>query len=134
MPPMVIGCHLSIRNGYYNTAQQTKELGADCFQYFTKNPRILSIKRWSSYDTHQCAQFCQREGIISLAHAPYLTNLAEHSPNRQHDIIQSAINDLHIAEACGSIGVVIHFGTSKQDDKLAGYRTIIDTLNIIDRK
>jgi deoxyribonuclease-4 len=48
--------------------------------------------------------------------------------------ILSLINDLQIAEACGSLGVVVHFGKWKGKDALTGYRNVIDTLNEVLRE
>src|SRR5699024_2849447 len=46
------------------------------------------------------------------------------------DVINSLVNDLEIANACGSIGVVVHFGKMiSQDAPLASYRLMIDMLN-----
>ncbi|MNI93140.1 endonuclease 4 [compost metagenome] len=38
-------------------------------------------------------------------------------------------NDLEIAEACGSIGIVVHFGTFKARNPLQGYQNIIQCIN-----
>ena len=53
--------------------------------------------------------FCHQHGIESVAHAPYPTNPAVHDPARREMVVQSLLNDLIIAEACGSIGVIVHF-------------------------
>ena len=43
----------------------------------------------------------------------------------------SLLNDLDIAESCGSLGVVVHFGIHKGRDPLEGYRLMIATLDCI---
>ena len=43
----------------------------------------------------------------------------------------SLLNDLDIAESCGSLGVVVHFGIHKGADPLEGYRLMIATLDSI---
>ena len=34
-----IGCHLSISDGYLSAAKQASAIGANTFQYFSRNPR-----------------------------------------------------------------------------------------------
>ena len=36
---MHIGCHLSFSKGYEAMGKKALELGADCFQFFSRNPR-----------------------------------------------------------------------------------------------
>ena len=43
-----IGCHLSCSNGYMAMGKQALELGADTFQFFTRNPRGGSVLPRSS--------------------------------------------------------------------------------------
>ena len=34
-----IGCHLSASKGYYNMGKEAVSIGANTFQFFTRNPR-----------------------------------------------------------------------------------------------
>ncbi len=36
---MHIGCHLSVAKGYEKMGRTALEIGADTFQFFTRNPR-----------------------------------------------------------------------------------------------
>lgn len=124
---MKLGCHVSIKEGYLGAAKRAHSLGADAFQYFPKNPRSLEVKTFDDHDAKRCADFCQKEGMVSIAHTPYPTNIAAFGEKKEW-VIDSLKNDLEIAEACGSIGIVVHFGSVK-GDPLEGYRQMIDTLN-----
>ncbi|MFF2479468.1 deoxyribonuclease IV [Paenibacillus sp. NPDC058071] len=128
---MRIGRHLSIRGGYAAAAMQARDEGLAVYQYFPKNPRSLSIKRLDLRDAASCADFCARNDIVSVAHMPYPANLAAEDENYRQKVIQSLLNDLEIAEACGSIGVVVHFGIYKGADPLRGYQLIVASLNEI---
>ncbi|HEX7063887.1 MAG TPA: deoxyribonuclease IV, partial [Bacillales bacterium] len=64
----------------------------------------------------------------SIAHAPYPTNLSVPKPELREPIIDSVLNDLEIVENCGSIGLVVHFGSYK-GEPLEGYKRMIDILN-----
>ncbi|WP_238392591.1 deoxyribonuclease IV [Paenibacillus antri] len=124
-----VGCHISIKHGYSGAAQTAAAIGATAFQYFPKNPRGLSVKDFSASDAAACAAFCREHGIRSIAHTTYATNLAAEGALRE-PTIRSLRNDLEIAEACGSEGVVVHFGKWKgSGDPLEGYKVIIAALN-----
>lgn len=128
---MKFGSHISIRNGYFQAAKEAYRIGAKAFQYFPKNPRSLSIKVFDEKDADHCSVFCKENGIESIAHTPYASNLAV-PEDKADDMVAAILNDLEIANACGSIGVVVHFGVSKnENDPLEGYRWMIHILNLV---
>lgn len=126
---MLFGSHVSIRNGYLGAAQEACKIGAKAFQYFPKNPRSLKVKIYNKDDAMTCAKFCREHGLASIAHTPYPTKLSVDNEKAQAEIIKSILNDLEIAQECGSIGVVVHFGTYKGADPLEGYKRMIHLLN-----
>lgn len=130
---MHVGCHVSIRDGYVAAAKNAYEQGATAFQYFPKNPRSLTIKKVDHGDAMACRTFCQQYSLKSIAHTPYPTNLAVDEKELYQKTVESVRNDLEIAEACGSIGVVVHFGQYKGKEKnpLHGYSCMINMLNEI---
>ncbi len=129
MHSVSIGSHVSIRGGYVQAAKRVMEMGGTAYQYFPKNPRSLTVKTFDRRDAEACARFCREHQLLSVAHSPYPTNLAAEDQRKRELVILSILNDLEIAESCGSIGVVVHFGLYKGKDPLQGYRTIIHTLN-----
>jgi len=125
-----VGCHISIKQGYSGAARTAAAIGATAFQYFPKNPRGLSVKAFDIQDAAECAAICREYGIRSIAHTTYATNLAAAYGDVREATIRSLRNDLEIAEACGSDGVVVHFGKWKTgNDPLEGYKLIIAALN-----
>jgi deoxyribonuclease-4 len=126
---MQIGCHISIRGGYLEAAKMAIQLGAASFQYFPKNPRSLSVKAFNRSDAESCTLFCREHGLLSIAHTPYPTNLAVEDGEMRRVTVTSLRNDLDIADACGSVGIVVHFGKYKGADPLQGYKNIIQCLN-----
>jgi deoxyribonuclease IV len=126
---MIYGSHVSIRNGYLGAAKQAVANDASAFQYFPKNPRSLSIKDFDQEDAKNCKQFCQQHQLYSIAHTPYSTSLTP-PKDKQELTTASLLNDLEIADTCGSIGVVVHYGSQiSQTDPLASYRLMLDMLN-----
>nr|WP_321164148.1 deoxyribonuclease IV [Tepidibacillus decaturensis] len=130
MKLLYFGSHVSIRKGYLGAAVAAKTIGAKAFQYFPKNPRGLTIKKFDRTDAERCAAFTKVHGLITIAHTSYPVNLAAEG-DKQKKIIQSILNDLEIVEACQSIGLVVHFGVYKGKDLLQGYKNIISSLNMV---
>ena len=70
-----IGCHLSCSNGYLAMGRQALELGADTFQFFTRNPRGGSVKAFDEADAAALVQLMQEHSFAPVvAHAPYTLN------------------------------------------------------------
>lgn len=123
-----LGLHVSTRGGYRGAAARAASAGLGAFQYFPKNPRSVRIKAFDRQDAADCAARSRDRGIVSIAHGPYPINPAAGGEDARH-MAASTLNDLAIAEACGSVGVVVHFGIYKGSDALQGYRNVIDWLN-----
>ena len=72
-----IGCHLSCSNGYLAMGRQALEIGANTFQFFTRNPRGGSVKAFDRADAGALNDFMAAHGFAPvLAHAPYTLNAA----------------------------------------------------------
>lgn len=74
---LTIGCHLSIAKGYAHAAREACKLGANTFQFFTRNPRGGKAKALDAKDLEALHEACAQQGITNLlAHAPYTLNPA----------------------------------------------------------
>ena len=72
-----IGCHLSCSNGYLAMGRQAVSIGADTFQFFTRNPRGGSVKPFDAEDAAALNDFMREHDFAPvLAHAPYTLNAA----------------------------------------------------------
>ena len=70
-----IGCHLSCANGYLAMGRQALAIGADTFQFFTRNPRGGSVKPFDAQDAQTLNVLMKEHGFAPiLAHAPYTLN------------------------------------------------------------
>ncbi|MGN7468707.1 deoxyribonuclease IV [Brevibacillus sp. SAFN-007a] len=128
---MKIGCHVSIRHGYTEAAKTAHKEGAASYQFFPKNPRSLGVKPFDRADAAACRAFCQEHALLSIAHTAYPVNLCVEDGELGEATVRSVRNDLEIAEACGALGVVVHFGQYKGTDVLAGYKRMIQRVNHI---
>ncbi|MFC5467621.1 deoxyribonuclease IV [Cohnella suwonensis] len=123
-----IGSHVSTRHGYRKAAEYAAHIGGNAFQYFPKNPRAIGVKAFDAADAGKCASWCAERGIVSIAHGPYAVNPAAGGDSAE-PMAACTLNDLEIAEACGSLGVVVHFGHYKGADPLQGYKNAISWIN-----
>ncbi|MGL6016639.1 MAG: deoxyribonuclease IV, partial [Selenomonadaceae bacterium] len=70
-----IGCHLSSGQGYLAMGKAAKAIGANTFQFFTRNPRGGKAKAFDEADAAAYVAYAAAEGIAGiLAHAPYTLN------------------------------------------------------------
>lgn len=70
-----IGCHLSIGRGYFSMAKLAKEIGANTFQFFTRNPRGGAMKKIDEEDMRLFNAFLLENNFGKVvAHAPYTLN------------------------------------------------------------
>ncbi len=128
---MLFGCHISVSKGFAKAAARAQELGAKSFQVFTKNPRGLRPKKLDYEDADKGKQFCEKQGIVLVAHTPYITNLSTHKEDLHEVTIRSIKEDLHIAEAYGAVGAVVHCGKHVGKGVEYGTERMVETLNKI---
>lgn len=70
-----IGCHLSASKGYLAMDKQAVSIGANTFQFFTRNPRGGKAKEINEDDVKAFLEYSKEHGINRiLAHAPYTLN------------------------------------------------------------
>ena len=71
-----IGCHLSSSKGFAAMGRQALELGADTFQFFTRNPRGSKAKELDPADAAALVSLMKEHRFAPIvAHAPYTLNL-----------------------------------------------------------
>ena len=76
-----IGCHLSCAKGFLAMGKDAVKIGANTFQFFTRNPRGGKAKELDQEDISAFLSFWEKEGGYPLlAHAPYtLSRRRKHS-------------------------------------------------------
>ena len=72
---LYLGCHLSSSKGYAAMGRTALSIGANTFQFFTRNPRGGAAKRIDPADAEALVRM-QRDGLLGplVAHAPYTLN------------------------------------------------------------
>jgi len=70
-----IGCHLSASGGYLKMGETALSIGADTFQFFTRNPRGGRAKEIDMEDVAEFLKLAEENHFVRImAHAPYTLN------------------------------------------------------------
>jgi deoxyribonuclease-4 len=76
-----IGCHLSPSEGLLNMAKTAASIGADTFQFFSRNPRGSKAKTLDETDASAMNAYLGAHGFAPvLVHAPYTLNPCAEKP------------------------------------------------------
>ena len=92
---MVIGCHLSVSKGFAAMGRQALSIGANTFQFFTRNPRGGKAKEIDEKDVEELKRLMleNKFGTI-LAHAPYTLNPCSKDEKTREFALQTMTDDL----------------------------------------
>lgn len=129
---MYIGAHLPISKGFSAAVRLARDIGANTFQYFTRNPRGSQAKALDPADIQESLRLRQQYGFFTpLAHAPYTMNLASPNDDTRDFAIRILREDLDRAEEAGTMLLVIHPGSHGGKGKDFGLEKIIEGLNLV---
>ena len=125
-----IGCHLSCANGYLAMGKQAVEIGADTFQFFTRNPRGGSVKPFDREDADALVSFMQAHAFAPiLAHAPYTLNAAAADPKVRDFAFRTMREDLERLAYIPGTMLNFHPGSHVKQGPEAGVRLIAGMLD-----
>ncbi len=126
----IIGAHLSSSKGYTAMLRQAKEIGANTFQFFTRNPRGGSAKAIDEEDinTFLCLMKSERFPVI-LAHAPYTLNCCSAKPETREFALNTFADDLKRMEYTPGQLYNFHPGSHVGQGVDRGVELIAETLN-----
>ncbi len=127
-----IGCHLSSSKGYLAMGKEAVKIGANTFQFFTRNPRGGAAKPLNLEDVKAYCDYAGENDIGRiLAHAPYTLNacaavegLREFARNVMEDDL------MRLSNIPGSM-YNFHPGSHVKQGVTIGIRYISDMLNYI---
>ena len=79
---LYIGCHLSSSKGYRHMGEAALKIGANTFQFFTRNPRGSQAKKMDPQDAQALVDLAREHSFGPLiAHAPYTLNPCAADPH-----------------------------------------------------
>ena len=126
---MKIGCHLSSSGGYLAMAQTAVSIGANVFQFFTRNPRGGAAKPIDRADVAAFNAYAGENGIGPiLAHAPYTLNAAAAEPRIREFAESVFIDDMRRLEFTPGALYNFHPGSHVGQGAEKGVELISDIL------
>ena len=127
---LVIGAHLSSSKGYLAMAETAVSIGANTFQFFTRNPRGGKAKDIDPADIAAFHTYCGEHGISTiLAHAPYTLNAAAADPKVQDFARLTFVDDLARMEHTPGQLYNFHPGSHVKQGAEAGIAKIVAVLD-----
>lgn len=131
-----IGCHLSAAKGFLHMGREAISIGANTFQFFTRNPRGGNAKALDPIDVAEFLNLAKTNGIqILMAHAPYTLNACAEKPSIRDFTRRTMADDLIRMESIPGNLYNFHPGSHVGQGTEVGIQLIAETLNaILDEK
>ena len=127
-----IGCHLSSSKGYLNMGKTAADIGANTFQFFTRNPRGGTAKPLDVEDMQNYCTFAEEHGIAHiLAHAPYTLNACAADEGLRTFARETMEDDLMRLEYVPGTCYNFHPGSHVKQGVEIGITYITEMLNAI---
>lgn len=126
----VIGSHLSISKGYLHMGQEASSIGANTFQFFSRNPRGGQVRAFDEADMKALVAYMEEHNFGRLlAHAPYTLNACAAKPYLREFAKNSMREDLERMEYIPGNMYNFHPGSHVKQGMDQGIEYIIDCLN-----
>ncbi len=130
-----IGCHLSSGKGFLHMGKEAVQIGANTFQFFTRNPRGSKAKETGEEDVKKFLVFAKEHGISQiLAHAPYTLNPCSKDKKTREFAWMTMEDDLKRMEYVPGNCYNFHPGSHVGQGAEEGIQLIAEMLNHILKK
>ena len=128
-----IGSHISSSKGYAAMGRQARKLGANTFQFFTRNPRGGSVKALDEADVAEFLAQAAENGVAGpvVAHAPYTMNACAADPALREFAQNMMRDDLARMEHTPGNYYNFHPGSHVQQGAQTGVAFITAQLNSV---
>lgn len=127
-----IGCHLSSSKGFKNMGENALKIGANTFQFFTRNPRGSKAKDIDEKDVKEFLELAKKNNFGKiLAHAPYTLNPCSADDRNREFAIEIMKDDLKRMEYIPNNLYNFHPGNHVKQGVEAGIEYIVYALNSI---
>ena len=125
-----IGAHVSIAKGFKKAAQISVGIGANTFQFFSRNPRGGNAKEFNEKDMVAFQKIREENNFRKLlAHAPYTMNLAAANEDTYEFAKMVIREDVKRMDSIGVEYICFHPGSHVGSGVEEGTRKIIEGLN-----
>ncbi|MCI6691072.1 MULTISPECIES: deoxyribonuclease IV [unclassified Clostridium] len=125
-----IGCHLSTTKGFENMGKEALEIGANTFQFFTRNPRGGKAKDIDINDMEALLSIAKENNFATiLAHAPYTLNACSADERTREFAREMMEDDLRRMEFMPNNLYNFHPGSHVKQGVEIGINYIVELLN-----
>lgn len=125
-----VGSHLSSSKGYLAMGKTAREMGANTFQFFTRNPRGGGVKKMDIEDAGALMDFARENHFGPIvAHAPYTLNICSAEPKTREFADSVLREDLARMEFLPGNYYNFHPGSHTGQGAANGIAVIADQLN-----
>ena len=129
---MLIGCHLSAADGFRGLARDALFVGANVFQFFSRNPRGGTAKPIDPADVADYLATAREHAFGPiLAHAPYTLNPCSAKPETREFARDVFADDLSRMEFVPGNLYNFHPGSHVGQGVEAGIGQIVETLDAV---
>ena len=129
---LTIGCHLSAAKGFAQMGRDAVSIGANTFQYFTRNPRGSKARAIDEADVAALLKIMEENHFGKLvAHAPYTLNACSADPHLREFARETLRDDLHRMEYLPGNYYNFHPGSHVGQGAETGIQEIAEALNEI---
>ena len=129
---MLIGCHLSAADGFRGLVRDALFVGANVFQFFTRNPRGGAAKPIDPADVADYLATAREHAFGPiLAHAPYTLNPCSAKPETREFARDVFADDLSRMEFVPGNLYNFHPGSHVGQGVEAGIGQIVETLDAV---
>lgn len=127
-----IGCHLSTTKGFENMGKEALQIGANTFQFFTRNPRGGKAKEINMEDMEGLLKIAKENNFSTiLAHAPYTLNACSADERTREFAREMMIDDLNRMELMPNNLYNFHPGSHVKQGVEIGINYIVALLNTV---
>ena len=123
-----IGRHLPTSAGLGKTLRTASELGCETLQIFVSNPQGWLVPK-PRPDAETFAEGSRRLGLLTVAHAKYLINLASPNDELRARSARALAQELVVAGELGVELVVVHAGSHGGDGEEKGMDRLVGELD-----
>ncbi len=127
---LTIGCHMSSSKGFLHMGKEASSIGANTFQFFTRNPRGGSARALDLADIRAYQEYAASHGFpVILAHAPHTLNACAKEGRTRYFAWETMADHIRRMEALPGQMYNFHPGSHVGQGIEAGIEWIAQCLN-----